>query len=98
MQLILRTGHATLRWARFNHEMYQALHHPNRFDRILSLMRRAPEELQSLIRIQPPNMTNNITQFLSTCTSQNPFLAESEARQIRAAIKSLIRYAAATSK
>lgn len=94
MQLILQTSHATLRWARFNRAIYQALQQPKHFDRILFLMRRAPEEMRKLIQVQPPNMTNNIIQFLSTCTSEYPLLSESETRQIRAVIKSLAKYTA----
>lgn len=98
IQYLTQTGHATLRWAKFNHEIYQALQNPQCFDSLLHLMRRAPDELHYLMQVQPPNMTNNINQFLSTCTTPYPHLHEDELRQIRAVTKSLIKYAAEISK
>lgn len=97
-QLVRRTGHATLRWAYFSHAVYQALHTPHQFERLLLLLRRAPEELRHLVHVQPPDTMNNIIYFLSACTSEYLFLDEAESRQIRAVVRSLIKYAVEVGK
>ncbi|KAH8775461.1 Clr5 domain-containing protein [Diaporthe sp. PMI_573] len=64
------------------------------FNDALVLMRRAPQELGTLIRHQPANVTGYIFFFLMISTRRNVFPDEPMAKQFSAVVKALMRYMA----
>ncbi|KAL1873533.1 hypothetical protein Daus18300_003896 [Diaporthe australafricana] len=86
----------TQKWSRFVQQLSDALDNSERMhlDEVLTLMQQAPQELNMVLKRQPPNIVGNIFMFLVVVTPRRAGLSDKESQMFRDIVKSLLNYGA----
>lgn len=92
VDLFAREEPITGRWLRFTDEIRDLMQQQN-LDKAIVHMRRAPEEVAAMIQTEPTALFVNLFMYINKlcdCAALTP----AESRQVRLAVKALLRYAA----